>query len=143
MYSKTLLYSYWILIQLQYTTCVLYGAFSLISWKNFTYLFKKNMYSNTFPQVEAKLLLMPCWLKIVLNALLKTPLVKTFTSRFIVFKWSTIDAIVQLFLDRLSNLIFLILSYCTGLWAIFLEYKTPIISISSSPKEAHKYHLYK
>ena len=51
------------------------------------------MYSNTFPQVEAKLLLMPCWLKIVLNALLKT-LVKTFTSWFIAFKWSTIDAIV-------------------------------------------------
>ena len=72
------------------------------------------MYSNTLPQVEAKLLLMPCWLKIVLNALLKT-LVKTFTSWFIAFKWSTIDAIVQLFLDRLSNLICLILSYCTGL----------------------------
>ena len=73
------------------------------------------MYSNTLPQVEAKILLMPCWLKIVLNTLLKTHLVKTFTSWFIVFKWSTIDAIVQLFLDRLSNLIFLILSYCTGL----------------------------
>ena len=99
-----------------YNLCTIwcFFTFKLIKF----YLFikkKKNMYSNTLPQVEAKILLMPCWLKIVLNTLLKTHLVKTFTSWFIVFKWSTIDAIVQLFLDRLSNLIFLILSYCTGL----------------------------
>ena len=100
-----------------YNLCTIwcFFTFKLIKFYLFIKKKKKNMYSNTLPQVEAKILLMPCWLKIVLNTLLKTPLVKTFTSWFIVFKWSTIDAIVQLFLDRLSNLICLILSYCTGL----------------------------
>ena len=48
-----------------YNLCTVWCLFSFKLIKFYLFIKKKNMNSNTLPQVDAKILLMPCWLRIV------------------------------------------------------------------------------